>query len=394
MYADMGHFGRFPIRAAWFGVALPALTLNYFGQGALLLAQPKALASPFYLLAPGWGHLPLVLLATAATVIASQAIISGAFSLTEQSIQLGFLPRLQVVHTAPDERGQIYVPLANWLLAAATLTAVLGFRSSDALAGAYGVAVSLLMGISTFLAALIARKWRVPLPVVVLVNGGFLVIDLLFFSANALKIAAGGWYPLLIAAAVAFLMLTWRRGAMQVEDARAKLRTPVDAFLRDIEESPVHRLPGVAAFLTASETGVPPYLTQYFKHNRVMHSRVILVTVTSVETPTVDPDAQVEVRELGAGLERIVLRFGFMQRLNVPRALHDNAQALGLKPEEVDAITYYVGRETVLPSARVPGMAVWREQVFAAMQRNAERSANYFCIPGGQAVEVGFEVEI
>ena len=234
MYADMGHFGRFPIRLAWFGVALPALTLNYFGQGALLLGTPGALDNPFYLLAPTWSHLPLIVLATAATVIASQAIISGAFSLTEQSIQLGFLPRLQVVHTASKERGQVYVPLANWLLAAATIGAVLGFRSSDALAGAYGVAVSLLMGISTVLAGLIAVKWRVPLLVVVLVNGAFLVIDLLFFGANALKIASGGWYPLTIAGVAAFLMLTWRRGAMQVEDAREKLRTPIDIFLRKL----------------------------------------------------------------------------------------------------------------------------------------------------------------
>ena len=237
-------------------------------------------------------------------------------------------------------------------------------------------------------------KCRVPVPVLNLVNRAFLLIDLLFFSANALKIASGGWYPLVIAALVAFLMLTWRRGVLEIEAARDKLRLPTDDFLRKLGEGPVHRLPGVAAYLTASESGIPPYLTQQFRHNRVLHERVILVTVVSVEEPVAAPGARAEIARLGQGLERIILRFGFMQRLNIPQALSDNAAALGLTPGMLEDMTYFVGRETVLPSAKVAGMAVWRETVFAAMQRNAERSANYFCIPAGQSVEVGIEVEI
>ena len=394
MYADMGHFGRFPIRLAWFGVALPALVLNYFGQGALLIRSPAALGNPFFLLAPDWAHIPLVLFATMATVIASQAIISGVYSLTQQAVQLGFLPQLQVIHTDSDERGQVYVPLANWLLEAGTLGAVLAFRSSDALAGAYGIAVSALMAISTFLAALIALKWRINPVLVLATNGFFLAIDLLFFSANAMKLLDGGWYPLSIAAIVAFLMLTWRRGAVQTEAARARLRRPEAEFLEEVRSSEPYRLPGVAAFLTASTTGMPLSLTQHFQHNRVLHNRVVLVTVLGTEEPLVSPEERAEVSPLSCGLERVVLRFGFMERLDIPKRLREVMAQAKLSENDLDRMTYYIGRETILPTTAVAGMPVWRESVFAAMQRNAERSASHFCIPTRQAVEVGLEIEI
>ena len=394
MYADMGHFGRFPIRLAWFGVALPALVLNYLGQGALLLHTPAAADNPFYLLAPGWAHLPLVLFATVATVIASQAIISGVYSLTQQAIQLGFLPQLQVTHTDSQERGQVYVPLANWLLAAATLGAVLTFRTSDALAGAYGIAVSALMAISTVLAALIALKWRFNPLLVLAVNGAFLAVDLVFFSANALKLLQGGWYPLCIAGAVAFLMLTWRRGALQTEASRGRLRQGEPEFLQEVRDRKPFRLKGAAAFLSVSETGVPLSLSQHFQHNQVLHERLVLVTVIGTQEPVAPPDARATVKPMDCGLERIILRFGFMEQLDVPARLREAADQARLSAAEIDAMTYYIGRETILPTKALAGMPVWRETVFAAMQRNAERSASYFRIPPRQAVEVGLEIEI
>ena len=395
MYADMGHFGRLPIRLGWFAVALPGLVLNYFGQGALLLSEPEALENPFYQLAPDWMHYPLVAFATAATIIASQAIISGAFSLTQQAIQLGFLPRMRVLHTASHERGQIYVPMVNWLLALATLGAVVGFGSSGALAGAYGVAVSLLMAITTVLAALIALQWGYNPVLVVLVNGGFLAVDLVFFAANAVKLFEGGWFPLLLAAGIAFVMLTWRRGALLLEAARARHRQPEVAFMRVLRERPPTRIPGTAVFLTAdASTGVPLSLTHHVKHNRVLHEHVLLACVVTDEAPRVDPGKRVEVIPLGCGVSRVLLRFGFMENPDVPEALRP---VLGRPPlADIDPaeVTYYLRRETVMPTARIPGMAVWREELFAAMHLNANRSAAYFCLPTAQVVEVGLEVEI
>src|SRR4051812_4495669 len=288
MYADMGHFGRLPIRLAWFTVALPCLALNYFGQGALLITDPSALENPFYELAPDWAHYPLIALATAAAIIASQAIISGTFSLSQQAIQLGFLPRISIRHTASHERGQIYVPLVNWLLGAVTIGAVFGFGSSEALAGAYGIAVSLLMVITTVLAALVALQWGFNPIAVLAVNGFFLVIDLIFFGANVLKLFEGGWFPLLLAFSVAFVMMTWRTGVKLVERARRRLRQPEEAFLRSLHETPPVRLPGTAAFLTAATVGMPVALVHHLKHNRVLHERLLLVSVVSLEEPRVD----------------------------------------------------------------------------------------------------------
>src|SRR5881227_2717293 len=313
MYADMGHFGRVPIRLAWFAVALPALVLNYFGQAALLVTDASALDNPFYQLAPDWLHYPLVAFATAATVIASQAIISGVFSLTQQAVQLGFLPRMHIAHTASHEIGQIYVPLVNWMLAAATLGAVIGFGTSDALAGAYGIAVSLLMAITTLLAALVAIQWGYPPIIVIAVNGFFFTIDCIFFAANSTKLMEGGWFPLLLAAVVAFLMLTWRSGVKLVESARGRLRQPEDELIETAISRCSARLPGTAVFLASTPNGVPLALTQFVKHNHVLHQRVLLVTVLIEESPRIADEDRAEIVEIIPGITRVILHYGFMQ---------------------------------------------------------------------------------
>ena len=394
MYADMGHFGRVPIRLAWFGIVLPGLFLNYFGQGALLLADPQALEAPFYRLAPAWFHYGLVAFATLATVIASQAIISGAFSLTQQAIQLGFLPRISVLHTASGQRGQIYVPLANWTLAIGTLGAVVGFGSSDNLAGAYGIAVSLLMAITTVLAAPVAIQWGFNPVLVIAVNGFFLLIDLIFFAANSMKLFQGGWFPLLIAAAIAFLMLTWRRGQLLSEKARTSLRESEKEFVANLLARPPARLPGTAAFLTAGTVGIPLTLTHHLKHINALHERVLLVAVRTSEEPRVPEDKRAKIQDLPAGLTRVILHYGFMESPSVPEGLrlaHEQAQ---LSCGKLSKISYYIGRETIIPTERIPGMLAWSEGLYAFMQRNAERSDAYFCIPVAQVVEIGIEIEI
>jgi KUP system potassium uptake protein len=394
MYADMGHFGRAPIRRAWFGIALPALVLNYFGQAAGLISDPSAIDNPFYQLAPDWAHYPLVAYATVATVIASQAIICGAFSLTQQSIQLGFLPRMQIQHTASHEIGQIYVPLVNWLLAAATLGAVLGFGTSDALAGAYGIAVSLLMAITTLLAALVAIQWGYSPVIVIAVNGLFFVIDCIFFAANSTKLFEGGWFPLLLAALIAFLMLTWRSGVRLVEAARTKLRQPEEELIETAVRKCRTRLPGAAVFLASSPHGVPLALTQFVKHNHVLHERVLLVTVMIEELPRVADADRVEIIEITAGITRVILRYGFMQYPTILDGLHLACQQGKLQDIDLADVSYYIGRETIIPTEKVAGMAVWREVVFAFLQRNAERSAAFFGVPTTQVVEFGTEIEI
>lgn len=391
MYADMGHFGRFPIRLAWFAVALPALVLNYLGQAALIATHPAALANPFYGLAPTWAHYPLVVFATAATVIASQAIISGVFSLTQQSIQLGFLPRLFIRHTAADQEGQVYLPLANWTLAVATLTAVLVFQSSDALAGAYGIAVSGLMAISTFLAALIARRWGYNLGLIALVNGAFLILDLVFFSANAIKLLEGGWFPLLIAGVLAFLMLTWRKGVALVENARAHLRADETIFLSELATAAPCRTEGVGAFLSASRTGIPLSLTHYIRHSRSLQNRVILVSVGTVDQPHVLEEERAEIAELSNEIHRVILHFGFMEHFDIPAGLATSGL---LNNEELAQVSYYIGRETVIADAKIKGMAHWRERLFVSMQRNTAPNGSSFCIPSTQLVEIGTEVRI
>ncbi|MBA2398563.1 MAG: KUP/HAK/KT family potassium transporter [Bradyrhizobium sp.] len=394
MYADMGHFGRFPIRLAWFAVALPALVLNYFGQAALLITDPSAIVNPFYQLAPDILHYPLVAFATLAAVIASQAIISGVFSLTQQAIQLGFLPRMHITHTTSDAIGQIYVPLVNWLLAAATLGAVLSFGSSDALAGAYGIAVSLLMAITTLLAALVAIQWGYPPIIVIAVNGFFFAIDCIFFAANSVKLFEGGWFPLLLAAIVAFLMLTWRGGVRLVETARGKLRQPEEDLIETAVNRCHARLSGTAVFLASSPKGVPLALTQFVKHNHVLHQRVVLVTVLIEESPRIADEDRAEIIEVIPGITRVILHYGFMQYPTIYQGLVLACKQGKLPGIDLSNITYYIGRETIIPSEDIPGMWVWRESIFAFLQRNAERTAAFFGVPAKQVVEFGTEIEI
>ena len=394
MYADMGHFGRLPIRLAWFAICLPALVLNYFGQAAVLVDDPSAVDNPFFQLAPDWLHYPLVALSAIATVIASQAIISGVYSLTQQSIQLGFLPRMHIEHTTGDAIGQIYVPLVNWLLAATTLGAVLGFGTSDALAGAYGIAVSLLMAITTLLAALVAIQWGYSPWLVVAVNGFFFVIDVIFFAANSVKIHEGGWFPLLLAAIIAFVMLTWRSGVKLVECARAKLRQPEEDLIETAVNKCRARLPGTAVFLASTPNGVPLALTQFVKHNRVLHERVLLVTVLIEESPRIADEDRAEIIEIVPGITRVILHYGFMQYPTIYEGLKLACRQGKLPGVDLTDLTYFIGRETIIPREDVAGMWVWRESLFAFLQRNAERTAAFFGVPSGQVVEFGTEIEI
>jgi KUP system potassium uptake protein len=394
MYADMGHFGRRPIRLGWFAVVLPALMLNYFGQGALLLDDPHAVENPFYLLAPGWAHYPLVAFATLATIIASQAIISGAYSLTQQSMQLGFLPRMRVLHTATHEKGQIYIPLVNWLLAIGTLGAVITFGSSDALGGAYGIAVSMLMAITTVLAALVALQWGHSPVVVAVANGAFLIIDLIFVAANGTKLLEGGWFPLLLAFIVAFLMLTWRTGWLMLEHQRSGLRQREDEFIAWVLQSPPIRLSGAAVIFTAASSGIPLGLTHHLRHNRVLHERVLLVSTITTVAPRVDTAKRVHLVPVGAGISRVLLHYGFMESPHVMDGLRLACKDPSLHGIDPEQITYYFRRVMVVPRGKVPGMAVWRERLFAAMHLNANLPAAYFGVPTAQVVEVGLEVEI
>ena len=405
MYADLGHFGAPAIRIAWFALVLPALLIHYCGQGALLIADPGAIENPFYLLAPDWAHYPLVALATMATVIASQAVISGVYSLTQQSIQLGFMPMMRVVHTDQDERGQIYVPAVNWLLAVATLTAVVVFGSSDALAGAYGIAVSALMGITTLLAALIALRWGYNPILVFAVNGFFLAIDLVFFAANSVKILEGGWFPLLLAGAVAFLMLTWMKGNHVLESVRQTMRMSEATFLASLASHPPVTLPGTAAFLTAATEGIPMALGRLLERSRCLHERILLITVLYEEEPVIPARERAQVTLVAQGIrkaiskytpgmERVVLRYGFMQTASIPEGLQCAVASGLLPPEYLEDMTYFVGHEVVIPSPTHPGMAPWREGLFAFMKRNAERTGAHFGLPTRQIVEVGTEIEI
>jgi KUP system potassium uptake protein len=393
-YADMGHFGRFPIRLAWFGLALPALTLNYFGQGGLLLTGTGAIESPFYQLAPEWMHYGLVALATAATVIASQAVISGAYSLTQQAIHLGFLPRMNVVHTAGHEIGQIYIPFVNWALLAATLAAVIGFGSSDALAGAYGIAVSLLMAITTLMATFVALHWKHNPFLVYAVNGSLLVLDLAFFVSTSTKFLDGGWFPLLIAFVIAFLMFTWRKGEEIMDTVRLEVREPSKKFIEHLNADPPLRIPGTAVVLGRMAKGVPLALSHNFKCNHVLHESVLLVAVATTETPRVSDEDQVVVTPICDGITRIELRFGFMEQPNVPKGLAVAAARGRVEICDLSKVIYYTGHETIIPSGRRSGMARWREELFAFMHHNAQRPGAYFKIPSAQIMEIGIEFEI
>jgi KUP system potassium uptake protein len=396
-YADMGHFGPIPIRIAWFGVALPALTLNYFGQGGMLLAEPNSPAvidSPFYALAPPWAHYPLVVLATVATVIASQSIISGAYSMTQQAISLGFLPRMRVIHTEGREIGQIYVPFVNWALALGTLAAVIGFGSSDALAGAFGIAVSLLMVITTLMATFVALHWKYNPLIVYAVNGSFLALDLLFFASTSTKLFDGGWFPLMIAFVISFLMLTWRKGEEVMDIVRLEVRERSQEFIARLQRDPPLRLPGTAIVLGRMTKGVPLALSHNVNCNHVLHERVLLVAANVAEVPRMPDEDRIIVRPLAAGLTRVEIRFGFMDEPSIPESLAIGVAQGQIEPFDPKRVIYYTGHETIIPSGRRPGLPRWREAIFAFLHHNAQRPGAFFKIPGAQIMEIGVEFEI
>ena len=392
LYADMGHFGKLPIRLAWFTLVLPAILLNYLGQGALLLSNPDAIANPFYLLAPSWALYPLVALATIATVIASQAVISGVFSMTRQAVQLGFCPHIEIRHTSASEIGQIYLPGANWGLLIGVLVLVLGFESSSNLAAAYGIAVTITMVITTLLVLVLARRawgwngFKLGLGIVF-----FLLVDLTFFSANALKIGHGGWIALLIGAVIFTLMVTWKDGRALLNQRLRENAMPLDLFLQSLTRGSTLRVPGTAVFLTSTPDGVPNALLHNLKHNKVVHERLVLLTVVTEEIPRVEDRDRVTVHCLGSNTYRIIIRYGFTEDPDLPHALA-LCEPYGLSFEMMDT-TFFLGRATLIPTDRA-GMALWRERLFANMFRTATRPMDFFRIPYNRVVELGTQVEL
>ena len=392
LYTDMGHFGRYPIRLAWFGFVMPALVLNYFGQGALLLNEPSAIESPFFHLGPSWALIPMVVLATLATVIASQAVISGAFSVARQAVQMGFLPRMLIIHTSGKEQGQIYVPFTNWTLYFAVVALVVGFGNSSNLAAAYGIAVTGTMLIDTILVGFVmVLLWRWHPLVVALVAGGFLIVDIAFFAANAIKIPQGGWFPIVMALVSFTVLTTWRRGRRLVRRELAKQGVPMPAFLKMLG-SDVHRVSGTAVFMTGSKEGVPAALLHNLKHNQVLHERVALVTVETADTPYVNDLHRLYLHRMEKGFLRIVIRYGFMEDPDVPQAL-EHCRRLG-EPFEIMETTFYVSRETVIPGVLGRKIHPLRARLFAFMSKNATSATDFFKIPNNRVVELGTQLVI
>jgi KUP system potassium uptake protein len=390
LYTDMGHFGRFPIRLAWFGFVMPALVINYFGQGALLLVEPEAIESPFFHLAPDWALIPMVILATAATVIASQAVISGAFSVARQSIQMGLLPRMQIIHTSGMEEGQIYVPFTNWSLFLAVVALVIGFKNSSNLAAAYGIAVTGTMLIDTILVAFVmVLMWKWNKLLVGLVAGSLLLVDIAFFSANVIKIPEGGWFPLAMGIVSFTVLTTWRRGRRMVSEEMAKQSIPMSDFLQSIDD--VHRIYGTAIFMTSAKDGVPPALLHNLKHNQVLHERVVLVTVQTTDTPTVNDMERIYLHRLQKGFMRLIIRYGFMESPDIPGAL-ELCKGHGERFDMMET-TFYLSRETIVPSMG-RGMLPIRARFFAIMSKNATSASDFFHIPTNRVVELGTQLVI
>jgi KUP system potassium uptake protein len=392
LYADMGHFGKRPIRVAWFAVVLPALLLNYFGQGALILRASSAAVNPFYLLSPDFFRYPLLIIATAAAIIASQAMISGAFSLTRQCAQLGYCPRVRIIHTSHTEFGQIYIPGVNWALMVGCLLIVLGFRNSSAIGAAYGVAVTGTFTMTTILLFVLMRSWwHWPLRRALAVALPFLIIDLAFLGSNLLKVTHGGWVPLAVAAGILLLMTTWQRGRTVVLDLLSRSTLPMELFLADVAKRNPVRVPGVAVFLTSNPDGAPGVLLHHLKHNKTLHERVVLLSIMSSEVPGVKDDTRVTVEELGEGFYRVKAVYGFMETPNVVRVMEQVVQA-GVPATTADT-SYYLGRERLLPTgtARV---ATWRKRLYIIMSRNSPSAAEFFGIPPNRAVELGAQLEM
>ena len=394
LYADMGHFGRKPIRLAWFSLVLPSLVINYLGQGALMLMDPNAREHPFFHLAPDWALYPMVVLSAIAAVIASQAVISGAFSLTQQAIQLGYSPRFEIHHTSAHEKGQVYIPEVNWMLMIATVGLVFGFRTSTNLAAAYGMAVTTTMVITTMLAFVVAReRWGWSTGFAAVVAGGFVVIDLAFFGANVIKIEHGGWFPLLVAAIIYAVMSTWHTGRLLVVRRMAETEVPLSRFFDDVRRKPPVRVSGTGIFMTARPEGAPPILVHHLTHNKVLHGQVILLTVSIADTPSVDPATAIEVEKLEDGFWRVVAQFGFMETPNVPKAL-DRAQEFGLVWDKADT-TFYLAHLTLFVHVHGRlGMMEWRDKLFVFLSRNARRATNFFQIPPDRVVEIGIQLSL
>jgi KUP system potassium uptake protein len=390
LYADMGHFGKYPIRLAWFSFVLPALILNYFGQGALLLQNPKAIENPFYLLAPDWALIPMVILATAATVIASQAVISGAFSIANQSVQMGFLPRVEICHTSGKARGQIYVPFTNWTLYVAVIYLVFTFQSSANLAAAYGVAVTGTMTITTIMIAfVIVKLWRWPLIGAIPLIGTLLVVDLTYFSANAIKIPQGGWFPLMIALISFTVLMTWKKGRELLFAEVQRQSVPLQTIIDSVEGIP--RVPGTAVFLSPSSEGAPSSMLHNMKHNHVLHERNVLLSVVVEEKPYVTKGNRFLIKDLGKDFYWVRIFYGFMETPDIPAAL-ELCASQGL-PFDVMSTSFFVSRALVVSGPK-PGMVKWRERLFIALSRNAMHAADFYRIPVNRVVEMGTKIEI
>jgi KUP system potassium uptake protein len=392
LYADMGHFGRRPIKLAWFGYVFPALYLNYLGQGALILDNPLAVKSPFYLLVPEPLLLPMVVLSTLATIIASQAVISGAFSLTKQAVQLGYCPRIHIIHTSEMEVGQIYVPNVNWMLLGAVIALVIGFHSSSALASAYGIAVTLTMMIDTVLAFVVVRAlWRWTLGQAILFLALFFTVDFAFFTANSVKIFDGGWFPLAMGLAVHTLLMTWKKGRAALTERMRVDTMPLDMFIQSMFHDPPIRVPGMGVFMTTAPDGVPRALLHNMLHNKVLHARVVLVNVVTEDIPYVPDSERVRVEELDFGFYRVFVRYGFKDDPDIPAAL-GMCEKQGLAFELMEA-SFFLGRETLIPRVG-SSFGGWRERLFILMFRNAHSAAEFFCIPANRVVEFGTQVEL
>jgi len=392
LYTDMGHFGRSPIRRAWLVLVLPALVLNYFGQGALLLADPAAIRNPFYLLAPGWALIPLVILATCATAVASQGVISGSFSLTRAAIQMGYCPRLKIEHTSERQIGQIYVPFINWSLFVAVVLLVVTYRSSSNLAAAYGIAVTCAMLIDSILIFVVMRRlWDWPLAAAIAIAVPLLLIDLAFLASNSLKIPAGGWFPLVVGAVIFTLLTTWKRGRALLMDRLSQDALPLDLFIQSIEISPPTRVEGTAVFMTSTPNLVPHALLHNLKHNKVLHERVVFLTIVMRDIPFVDAEDRIEIKLLGADFYQFLAYYGFKEDPDVPELLEESG-GKGL-PFEMMETSFFVSRETLIPTVS-PGMALWRERLFASMSKNAVKASEFFQIPTNRVVELGTQVEL
>ncbi|HEY6138684.1 MAG TPA: potassium transporter Kup [Thermoanaerobaculia bacterium] len=392
LYADMGHFGARPIRIAWFAIVFPALLINYLGQGALMLRDSNAFKNPFFLAAPQWALYPLVGLSTIATIIASQAVISGAFSLTRQAVQLGYLPRLVIRHTSAREIGQIYIPSVNWLLMICAVGLVIAFQASTNLAAAYGVAVTATMAITTSILAVVEReRWHWSTIAILCVTVPLLLVDLAFFGANIIKVEQGGWFPLLVGVLAFTLMATWRRGRQILNERLAATQMEAGDLLRDLAAGRIPRVPGTAIFMSRRAEGIPTSLLHNLKHNKVVHKNVVLLSVVVEEIARLPENERVQWESLGQGVYRLVLRFGYMDETNLPSIL----AAIKEPPVPLQPMitSYFLGRETLLATRR-PGMALWRERLFAWMMRNATGAATYFSLPSNQVIELGAQIEM